>query len=43
MVNMTLGWGQVQFDSHDQAHPNIILEDISAGEVKILQVFKGGS
>jgi branched-chain amino acid transport system substrate-binding protein len=43
MVNMTLGWGKVQFDSHHQAHPNIILEDISAGEVKILQVFLGGA
>jgi branched-chain amino acid transport system substrate-binding protein len=36
MVDMTLGWGPVKFDDHNQAHPNVVLEQVVDGTVKIL-------
>ena len=35
-VDITLGWGPVKFDDHDQAHPNVVLEQVVGGVVKIL-------
>ncbi|MDQ1722528.1 MAG: branched-chain amino acid transport system substrate-binding protein [Pseudonocardiales bacterium] len=35
-LDIKVGWGPVKFDDHDQAHPNVVLEEIVGGTVKIL-------
>ncbi|HEX3801949.1 MAG TPA: ABC transporter substrate-binding protein [Solirubrobacteraceae bacterium] len=37
-VNLKQAWGTIKFDSHDQAHPNVALQEASNGTIKLLKV-----
>lgn len=37
-LSLTQAWGHIQFDSHDQAHPNVALQVAENGTVKLLKV-----
>jgi branched-chain amino acid transport system substrate-binding protein len=37
-VDLKQAWGTIKFDSHDQAHPNVALQEASKGTIKLLKV-----
>jgi branched-chain amino acid transport system substrate-binding protein len=37
-VDISEPWGRIQFDSHDQAHPNVALQIADNGQIKLLKV-----
>ena len=37
-VSLTQAWGHIQFDSHNQAHPNVALQYADNGTIKLLKV-----
>lgn len=37
-INLKQAWGTIKFDSHNQAHPNVALQSVQNGAIKLLKV-----
>jgi branched-chain amino acid transport system substrate-binding protein len=37
-VDLKEAWGTIKFDSHDQAHPNVAVQEAESGNIKLLKV-----
>ena len=37
-IDLKQPWGTIKFDSHNQAHPNVALQEVEKGQIKLLKV-----